>query len=864
MVFGMKQLSNKKLNPNYFNLFFVVIEIVSAIAIHYLFSKPKTDVLGSPLLLDNGARPLQFQLFALIQVVIIPAWLFFNFTAESSIIRKLWQKISTFWQNYGSDEFDQIHFTRVILTIYLIVILVFQFSGNLFFQNLTYQILFLFLIVVLIILFYKFSWALSNHFSGSKLMHLSIFLDFFLFGSCLFFKFRLSNIHLAFWGAAIPVVFYVSYLIHSVISQKNRNFNKQSMNLLNIYLGIPALSFILFSSLPGKMNLHAFESFSYANVKLFLQGFIPWKDFNVEHGVWEDLLRPFIGGYLARDFDWGTMGGVVSLVRPLEFALLGICFYLFRPNMLLTSFLLSLSYLVERTLGIGILVMPRILPIVFLTLVFKNYLQRPRYGASISLGLISCIALLWSPEGLYPVACIALILCLNIIFSKFKKIQLLHLITYLIFLLVFLFLPLMFFGLSRDWIAANLTNASGYLFAWGAPIQFNLGFVFILFFILVPIVTLLFLGKGIADLKILNLGGQHSVTFLVPAFFATYAFFVKFLGWPDWHIKQPASLLLISVFMWVAVVWKPEKEVARVLSIFVATILILPLTDTSLQAQDVNLRNAAIQSSAYDEYTESYEARAEEVFRSFAKFVDNKQGTRILDFGNEPVTWFGFGKFAPSGGKTNVLGLFSAKSQTEFTEKLALNPPSAVIWGGEFGYWAWPFNGNWMKQYLVSEYILRNYQPVQSNGNYTIMVSKSDSKPDPASLRALTSLNCDWLGGVDNFKTPRSNNIGPIIRSSLSKDKMTGHDSYNLELDTFRSMNGLFIESNKPVSVVIKRQDAVGEIRFKYSSPGVTTPIWLAGCPVYRLVDEKSTWSMSFSPADAIVKVYSNNSSFGH
>jgi hypothetical protein len=87
--------------------------------------------------------------------------------------------------------------------------------------------------------------------------------------------------------------------------------------------------------------VHAYESFANANIKLFQSGFLPWRDFHLEHGIWEDLLRPLLARVLAGQNYAGQMLGLHYLVIPFELLLIAI--FLFSLSKSLTPVLLILS-----------------------------------------------------------------------------------------------------------------------------------------------------------------------------------------------------------------------------------------------------------------------------------------------------------------------------------------------------------------------------------------------------------------------------------------------------------------------------------------------------------------------------------------
>ena len=839
------------------NLCFIIFEVFLVLAIHQIYSSPKTDVLGAPLLLPNGGRSLQIQLFALMQVVLIPIWMNINNLRFGKFTAKANSDLIAPWIRSHNISFFSSYLIELLLLMYLGVLLLYQNTNNALSHDLRIQIAVPALLISIFLTLRKIQIFSETAYRTGFIYKLGVVLSFGLFGFTFYVKFRLVNSHIAYSSIIIAAILLGGLIVHSVIQTKSPKLNYSTLRLKNLYFSIPVFCFILFSSIPGKLNLHGFESYSYANTHLFMRGYLPWKDFSVEHGLWEDLFRPLLGSLIANDSIWGSMGGVVSIIRPLEFTLFGICLYILNSSITLTSAILSFSYLLERNLGLSVLTMPRILPILIISIALKIYLGQPSMKGVFSLGLISSIAILWTPEGIYPVSAITLILFLVSIFSKWKKYRIEHFIGLISCLVVSIFLPLYSFGLFSEWFLSSTKNASGYLMAWGGPIQFNLGFVFLLLFITVPVVCLVLIGLGVKELRIPKSEGSCELAWLIPIFFSCYAYFIKFLGWPDWHLKQAASLFLIGTFFLVSMLAKEKVKHYKFYLAFIALVLILPINESSIQSQDQNLQANSHKDAPYDQYTANYVSRIGLVIDGFGDLLGSPSKTKVLDFGNEPVSWYGVGGFKPSGGITNVLGLFSGESQKKVVKELEAHPPDAVIWGGEFGYWNWPFNGNWMKQYLISDYILTNYNPVKSIGNYTLMLKRNQTQSDADSLINLSSLSCDWLGGAERFVLPVKTEMGKRInvQEGVNQNAKNGRQTFLLSSED--SPKGIFVKSDRPVSVILKRETATGEIRFNLLNSNRLSQVWLGGCPLYRLAIRDTSWEIILQPSNAKVEVYS-------
>ena len=99
---------------------------------------------------------------------------------------------------------------------------------------------------------------------------------------------------------------------------------------------IPFWIVLLLPSRVGLLGLHPFESFAYSNLNLLRKGFLPWQDFYVEHGIWEDLGRNLLGSIVGGPSEWGQSSGIVGFVSVFEFFILALLFFTIKRNVYLS------------------------------------------------------------------------------------------------------------------------------------------------------------------------------------------------------------------------------------------------------------------------------------------------------------------------------------------------------------------------------------------------------------------------------------------------------------------------------------------------------------------------------------------------
>jgi hypothetical protein len=253
------------------------------------------------------------------------------------------------------------------------------------------------------------------------------------------------------------------------------------------------------------------------------------------------------------------------------------------------------------------------------------------------------------------------------------------------------------------------------------------------------------------------------------------------------------------------------------------------------------------------------------VIKSFKLSDSTSKPDYLFDFGNEPVGWYGLQNFQPVGDVTKVLNFYTPKSQGHVVEeltRLSTNHEIDVIWGGEYGYWKWPFNGNWMKQYIISQHLLENYVPTEQNGGYTLM--RSSTKEGPRSsekaLYAMKALDCNWEKGVQNFKSPISYSKSlevPTEEVSIGLTTFSSDQISNLTPD-IKSIgrNAIFVRiSGEPTFITLKSKDFEGQIRFYLSENGNWNQVWLANCPVWKLQKPETVWTVNSSNPKTIIRI---------
>ena len=837
-------------------LLLLVLIITNAIFlgfIHDTLASTKSDILGAPLLYMHGARNLQLGIFLSIELVLSPLY----FLLARIIYQNTFEeKKFNVKKSRISDIFKLEFILLASILIRFIYFLFTKIAKELTLSPLKELLLFIsltatwFLILVLVIKFARISSEMNR---SRKRVYRNTLNILLISISGMYFILNYASVTPRI-GFSIFLIFCGIIVVAFVGGDISFSQKVPFDRLRGIFL-IPLTSFFFFSKPSVSLNLHPFESHGYANARLFLNGALPWKDFSLEHGLWEDLGRNLFGSLSVGSSDLQQAFGISSIVRPLEFAILGVCLFVVSKSYWFPCLALSGSYLISIVTNYNTLYLTRIIPTILLTVLLKGLYTRRSTTQMILLGIVSGFQVFISSEWIYSIP-VVFLSALWVIFTGSEKLgrRYSKILVFMGCLLGTIFAPLLLLDLSGDFVQHFLSSA-GYVFAWGGTYQLGNAFFADLILIVIPI-SLFISSRYLFYRPLTEIVPRISqFIWLAPLFFTLLAYFVKFMMWPDGHLVQPASILMLCVlFLTADYVFRENHSLKHSSSTICGAFIIcivFGLATTSLYQEELQPTAGAL---TYDVATKTYTDRILQVNETFAKYLPKGRNSKILDFGNEPVTWFHILGYATSGGVSKVLNLYSSKSQLDAIDDIAHNPPDAVIWGSEFGYWGWPFNGNWMKQYHISSWILDNYAPVARDGNYVLMLPKLGVIPNLSALNQIKSVQCNWFNGASRFKLTQS------LRSSVQKIPLsqftTSINSDPVSLRNRVNSNVLIITTNKSTNLsLVDSQGISGPINFVTTGNFVRDVIWLDQCPGYHFDGSQVRWIITGLPQGVIAKV---------
>jgi hypothetical protein len=634
----------------------------------------------------------------------------------------------------------------------------------------------------------------------------------------------------------LACVYYINFLAYNFFILKSaliiisslililllffRTFSERS---IDIFYRIPFWLLLLFPERIGLIGIHPFESFGFSNFQLLKKGFLPWRDFSLEHGIWEDLGRNWLGALVGGPSFWGQASGISGFVQVLEWLIIAyIIYFVCKRAYLSIMTVLVLEYFSTHVLDIAF---PRMIPIIALTVILRIYILNQTNLILGVMGVTMATAMLWSYESIFGVLTTFIVLYLHSIKKRidFKKILLVLLPSFLLSLVI----PLKVFNLLDSWVKSAFFDHSGYVLAWSAELYLNYGPLFYLILIFVPTSIMILAFYVYRDL-LNRVADSETFIWITPTLISVTWYFVKFLAWPDWHLSQSFSVLILLLVL----IFLARKQMLRNIanSKILVIILIFSFFDY-IAISPSNASSVRYSQANFDESTVNYIKRVTEVQDSFLPFLPKGKNSAIFDFGNEPVTWYGILNFSLSGADSKVLTRMSPSSQLRVIRQLKFNPPDGVVWGGEFGYFNWPPPGNALRHYLISSYILKNFYPVISNGGYTLLLPGTGDNNPNAIIALSNETDCDWGDGNSRFIQP------PSDLTTLQVQDIRSNTSFLLNPQS----RSLLIESMIDGKFTLASSDGFGEINFTLLSG--TNKLWLENCPAWYF-GKSSSWKL--------------------
>lgn len=610
------------------------------------------------------------------------------------------------------------------------------------------------------------------------------------------------------------LTFYLLILLFSlivcIVGIKRNFFNLDKLRNIGIYAGI----FLLIARIPqAPSDLDPFEDFPFLNSFAFREwGYKPWADLQLNHGLYHDLLRPLLGTYLIDNSVWGMQTGISLILFPLEIVLV-----IFLATKILNSnyvpiylFLTFIAF--SRTLPtegdnswIYLYSLPRAIPLLICTYALKLSISKLNLANISILSLTNFVALIWAAENMILVLIILAVLSYSILTNmteSLKKRLYLMIITlilpilYLIIFLNVINLRVPFFS-DYEGLTANLLQGN-------LPFNFRSGLGYAIFTLGLPIIFVYFTFRYGQKLRT---GLQQKDLIMIPSLALGVYYYVKFLAWPDLHIQQSTNALyLIWTAAGIGFYTRISKSLSSRASMKTAFIMVLVMvfTPNLYPNRQVQPKIDGKEIPGIGKVSEDFSASSTEIYQLMRdiRALSKNKNPIVLDFSNAPVdvnlrTQF---KFVPD-------LLFTSFYVTRIQQELAIesirkSSPDVIVLLGPRGLSNGIFPGEmYLRNYLISEYLFKNYKHVSKSGPYLLLSKNSGNLFNLNANTLLPSnyLRCNW---------EKSLNTVPSL-SKIPNDSQTNIESIDLlELSVLNGIRisevvGFVVESSISGSIEI-------------------------------------------------------------
>jgi hypothetical protein len=646
------------------------------------------------------------------------------------------------------------------------------------------------------------------------------------------------------------------------------------------YLTFPSVIFAYVSFLPGPISsgtFSAFESFAFSNLNSYLNfGDLPWRDQLYSHGFYEDFARQLVAWHLGGPTIWGTYAAMTLVIFPIE---LLICYFMllaiFKKQMALVGFSLfsiftSWFFLSSTSISyLWISSLPRMLPFLFILFWTQRLIngKTPKINV-FGLALSITVAFIFAEESIYGIAAAGIgVLVFDISRSKsvkdvFKLGNFKFTFTFLLSLVIAIPITITIltkFGVANSFLTDFIQNDGGYLFQGGMDIQWASGLNFLFSFFLVPGVIIFVIWKTMGLLRDPNSLTPEFTIVLISCICGVF-YFAKFLLWPDWHLAQ-VTAVLSPVWLYFTILAFSNYKNRNSIAIVVATlftVFILNQMQSTLRIDQkyTKISSGTVSTSKYgyiDTSFQSLQKRIQTLREGIVK-TTGKSEPKVFDLTNSPALIYFLADFQPVPKTLFVATIFSERQQKKAIERIREFDPDLILWRGESGYFDTPLPGGViLRNYLIVQYVLDNYKPVNKDGGYIFFVKKNigSSKNESSQRVALDEVktqSCNWHNALSGFEGElvsskllrfKEKNIGLMNDSDSSNGviiNQTSATEINLNSIDLSQITSIALEVRGKGTVSVQRSDSPGLSSFNVdtNSGSGTYILPLGNCPSWN------------------------------
>ncbi len=413
---------------------------------------------------------------------------------------------------------------------------------------------------------------------------------------------------------------------------------------------------------------------------LFLNGKLPWKDFQFIHGLFQDLINPILGFKLWTPTSWGAKAGVSTFWLPLYWlGIYGLLTRLFQKQWLpILSFLL-LPILFPNLIGHNHL---RFLFVPWLFFLFDLFLEKEKKWMAVLLGC-SCIGVTF----IVPEAICATFPILGIALWNRKQIRSLLISSFLATTLIVI--TLCYFGVMGDFLKTLVGTFGGHQYTGGMPLYpFTLKYSIAL---ITPLLALSYFVLFARNEKLI-------LAFGIFCFF----YFHKTLARADWHVNTvfAACYPLICWASWDLLQRSKIVKLSFFGGVGLLTLLILPgkILSKNLSFQigsDQLLPEQAVSYIPVRNYLQQ----------------NLKPGETLFDFSNAPGTFHFLYQIPPASSYTHVSQAIRISQQDQVIAELKQKPPKLVAAYSYSDLGSWDGISAMVRHYKIARYLWGNFVP---------------------------------------------------------------------------------------------------------------------------------------------------------
>jgi len=555
-----------------------------------------------------------------------------------------------------------------------------------------------------------------------------------------------------------------------------------------LLLVAPLGVFLLMAGLPGDLGpIEMFESGQgLVGAKLVGEGWLPWRDVVLAHGLLLDAGIPAVGEAVFGSSQWGRSAGYSLLTAPLFLAIMFLLFvYLFRRD---TPFLIFSGLVLVGTSYVPADV--RFLPWPLVLLLLAALLDRPTTPRAVALGLLTVGLAIVTPEAVPAVPAVALMLVLRDWYWRKPGISIAVAFERTLWFAGAAVVSAAAFAVymaSRggfdDFIYITVSLVPGHALSGGVPPNpihqaSNLRFGFEA---LAPVAALLIaFAYGVARLRsrkpFLN---EDWVMGAVAVFLLFY--YLKFLSYMDFpHLIQvfeiALPLMLFIVYRalaganrWVGRRFQPHPA-GRIFVhpvSFALALAFVPVAWGQFGDRVTNApamyRPAVATEPVSPKVGYSSDPYDPVMYRDLKRVIDSylRPSDRLFDFTNAPTLYYYLLDRDPSTRYLVVLIAHTDNLQKDVVSELRHAPPKLIVFdSASAGLPNWDGIPNMVRHYVVSSWILAHYRPLLATHGTTIYARRD--MPSPARLGLRLSKGpithgvefqgqpCTW-GDIPNF-----------------------------------------------------------------------------------------------------------------